>query len=79
MESRKEKVTKEKIDEFIELDKQFWKDRASGKIKDPYHFETKEEQTKWVRAQRFLIYFKTISLEEAIKINKKYEENIKKK
>ena len=79
LKSRKEKVTKEKIDKFIELDKQFWKDRVVEKIKDPYNFETKEEQTKWVRAQRFLMYFKNISLKEAIKINEEYEETIKEK
>jgi len=79
LENRKERVTQEKIDRFIKIDKQFWKDRACGKIKDPYKFETKKEQTIWVRAQRFLLYFKKISLEEAIKINEKYEEAVKEK
>lgn len=79
LENKKEKVTQQKIDRFIKIDKQFWKDRACVNIKDPYKFKTKEEQTIWVRAQRFLLYFKNISLEEAIKLNEKYEEAIKEK
>lgn len=79
LESREEEVTQEKIDKFINIDKQFWSDRASGKIKDPYTFKSKEEQTIWVRAQRFLIYFKDITLKEAVKINEIYEEAVKEK
>ncbi len=79
LKNRKEKITQEKIQKFIAIDNQFWKDRASGKIKDPYPFKTKEEQTKWVRAQRFLIYFNNLSLEEAMKINEQYIEAIKEK
>ncbi len=40
----------EKIKNFIEIDNKFWKDRAAGKIKDPYEFKTNEEKTdynKW--------------------------------
>ena len=69
---KNEKVSKEKIDDFIKIDNQFWKDRAVGKIKVPYEIETKEEQTIWLRAQRFIEYFKNMSLEEAIKMNEKY-------
>ena len=69
---RKEVVTKERIESFINLDNQFWKDRAEGKIKDPYKFNSNEDKTKWVRAQRFIKYFKDISFEEAVEINKKY-------
>ena len=69
---RKEVVTKERIESFIELDNQFWKDRAEGKIKDPYKFKSNEDKTKWVRAQRFINFFKDISFEEAVEINKKY-------
>lgn len=69
---RKENVTDEKIENFINLDNQFWKDRAGGKIKDPYEFKTNEEKTQWVRAQRFIKYFNNILFEEGIEINKKY-------
>ena len=69
---RKENVTDEKIENFINLDNQFWKDRAEGKIKDPHNFKTNEEITEWVRAQRFIKYFNNISFEEGKEINKKY-------
>lgn len=69
---RKENVTDEKIEKFINLDNEFWKDRAEGKIKDPYEFKTNEEKAEWVRSQRFIKYFNNISFEEAIEINKKY-------
>ena len=69
---RREEVTYDKIDRFIALDNQFWKDRAAGKIKNPYEFKNDEEKTKWVRAQRFLNFFKDISFEEAVKINDSY-------
>lgn len=73
---RKEKVNSEKLERFIEIDNQFWKDRAEGKIKDPYEFKNNEEKTEWVRAQRFIKYF-DITLEEAIKVNEKYIEFLK--
>ena len=69
---RKETATKDKVENFINLDNQFWKDRAEGKIKNPYIFKSNEDKTKWVRAQRFMKYFKDISFEEAVEINKKY-------
>lgn len=69
---RKEKYNNKRIEDFIKLDNQFWKDRAEGKIKDPYIFKTKEEKAEWIRTQRFLKYFKNISLEEAIYINNEY-------
>ncbi len=72
-------ISDEKLEEFIKLDNQFWKDRAAGKIKDPYKFETLEERTQWIRAQRFIKYFNNISLEQAIKINNKYIEYLKDK
>lgn len=69
---REENPTDERIENFIKLDNQFWKDRAEGKIKDPYKFKNNEEKTEWVRAQRFIKYFKNISFEEGVEINKKY-------
>lgn len=76
---RKEQVTNEKLENFIELDNQFWRDRAEGKIKDPYKFKTNEEKTTWVRAQRFIKYFNNITLEEAIEINGNYINFLKEK
>ena len=69
---RKEKVTTKKIESFIKIDNQFWKDRADGKIKDPYTFKNNAEKTKWIRAQRFLNFFNGISFEDGVEINQKY-------
>ena len=69
---RKEKVTTKKIESFIKIDNQFWKDRAEGKIKDPYTFKNNAEKTKWIRAQRFLNFFNGISFEDGVEINQKY-------
>lgn len=63
---RGESIVTKKIEEFISLDNQFWKNRAEGKTKDPYKFKTNEEKTEWVSAQRFIKYFKDISLEVGI-------------
>jgi len=68
---RKELATIDRIKNFIDIDNQYWKDRAARKIKEPA-FKNKEEKTKWVRAQRFIKYFKDISFEEAVEINNKY-------
>ena len=68
---RKEKVSDEIVNKFIEFDNKYWKDRSEGKIKDPYEFKTKEEKIEWVRAERF-VRFLNIPLIEAIKINNKY-------
>lgn len=73
---RKEEITEENLDNFIKLDDKYWKDRAEGKIKDPYKFKTLEEKTTWVRAQRFIMYF-DCSFEEAVEINEKYIEYLK--
>lgn len=73
---RKEDLNFNKIEKFIEVDNQFWKDRVDGRIKDPYEFKTLEEKTEWVRAQRFIIYFDNITLQEAIEINNRYMEHI---
>ncbi len=72
LKERKENASYERIENFIKLDNQFWKDRAEGKIKDPYEFKNNEEKKEWVRAQRFIKYFKNISLEQGKEINKKY-------
>ncbi len=41
---RNDAVTSEKLERFIELDNQFWKDRAEGRIKNPYRFKTNKEK-----------------------------------
>lgn len=69
---RKDVVTNEELQRFIELDNKFWKDRAEGRIKDHYKFKTNEEKTEWVRAQRFIKYFNNITLEEGTEINNNY-------
>lgn len=69
---RNEIAINDKIENFIDIDNQYWKDRAQGKIKDPYKFKNDEEKTKWVRAQRFIKFFEDISFEEAVEINNKY-------
>lgn len=69
---RNEKVSQESVEKFIEIDNQFWKDRASGKIKNPYEFKNDEEKTEWLRAQRFVQFFTNISFEDAVNINNEY-------
>ena len=66
------KVSEKELDEYIKFDNQFWRDRASGKIKDPYEFGSKEEKTKWIRSYKFVMFFKDISLEEGSIMNEKY-------
>ncbi len=74
---RKE-VNEKEFERFYSIDCKYWKDRAEGKIKEPYIFKDKDEKAQWNRAQRFLIYFEhKISLEEAIKFNDIYMENLK--
>ena len=63
---------KEKSKRYIDFDNKFWKDRAEGKIKDPYNFKSIEDKTKWIRAERFIRFFNNISFEEAVAINNKY-------
>ena len=70
-------VSKKIINDFLLFDSKFWSDRAEGKIKDPYEFKNKEERTKWIRAYRFVLFFKDITLEEGIDINNKYIEYLK--
>ncbi len=69
---RNETITDERLNAFIQLDNKYWQDRAAGKMKDPFEFKDNEVKTEWVRAQRFIRYFKNISYEEAVNINNKY-------
>lgn len=72
LKERNGKANDDEIDRFIKLDDKYWSDRSKGLAKDPYEFKTLEEKTKWVRAQRFILYFKNISFEDAVKINEMY-------
>ena len=69
---KNEVVSQNRVDSFVSFDNQFWKDRAAGKIKDPYTFKNNEEKTKWIRAERFIRFFDNVSFEEAVDINNKY-------
>jgi putative hydrolase of the HAD superfamily len=64
--------TEERANEWYDCDIQFWKDRVNGLIKEPYEFNSKEEKARWVRSQRFIRYFKDVTLEEAMNINELY-------
>lgn len=77
LQEKNEEISQQRIEEFIKIDNQFWKDRAAGKIKNPYKFKSIEEKTDWLRAQRFIIFFNNISLEEAIEISNRYTEYLK--
>ena len=50
---RKEKVTTKKIESFIKIDNQFWKDRAEGKIKDPYTFKNMQKKQNGLELKGF--------------------------
>ncbi len=73
----KEKYSDEEFDKFLAIDKNYWKERAAGLIKDPRDNMTAKEKAEWNRAQRFLRYFKNITYDEAVKMNEIYEEGLK--
>ena len=73
----KEEITKEKLEKFIKIDKQYWKERAEGKIVEP-EIESLEDKVIWNRCQRFLRYFDNeISFEKAKQLNEIYMEGLK--
>ncbi len=69
---RKDPDYKKKADSFVAFDTKFWSDRAAGIIQDPYEFETIEEKTRWIRAERFIRFFGDVSFDEGVEINRKY-------
>ena len=75
----KDKYSDEEFKKFQTIDKNYWKERAAGIVKDPREGMSKAEKAEWNRAQRFLRYFKGISYEEAVKINDIYTEGLKRK
>ena len=76
LEYLKQDVTKEKIEEFLKLDTKYWHERAQKGITEKKAAPTKEE-IECIRAQRFVIYFRDMSLDEAIKINRMYLQELK--
>ncbi len=66
--------TEDKFNRWYDLDKQFWIDRQNGKIIVPDEYkEPVETKTRWVRSQRYILYFNNeISLEKAMEINDLY-------
>ena len=75
----KDKYSDEEFKKFQTIDKNYWKERAAGIVKDPREGMSREEKAEWNRAQRFLRYFKGISYEEAVKMNEIYTEGLKRK
>ena len=79
MKYKKEKYSDEKFEIFHKIDKKTWKDRAAGKLLTPYE-DDKVKKAEWIRAYRFLQYYKnTISYEEAVNLNNVYMEGMKQK
>lgn len=66
--------TDEKFNRWNKLDKQFWIDRQEGKIIVPDEYiEPVETKVKWIRSQRYILYFNNnITLEKAMEINDLY-------
>ncbi len=79
MEYRKEKYLENKFENFYQIDKKTWRDRAAGKLLTPYE-DNKEKKAEWLRAYRFIQYFNNeISYQEAVHINNIYMEGMKEK
>lgn len=72
LEEKNGRVIEDEVNAFITLDNKFWRDRAAGIIKDPYPFKDNQEKSDWVQSQRFIMFFKNITFEEAKSINRKY-------
>lgn len=76
----KMEVTDKAINDFLILDTEYWRNRANSNSEDVNQFNTLEEKIEYMRAKRFLLYFKNINIDEAKKINncylKKLKENI---
>ena len=69
LEYKNEQFTEEKYEVFNKIDIKFWSDRAKGLVNDPDNFASEDEKTNWVRSQRFILYFKDITIDEALKLN----------
>lgn len=73
----KMEVTDKAINDFLELDTKYWSNRANSNVEDVNQFDTLEEKIEYMRAKRFLLYFKNISIDDAKKINTCYLEKLK--
>lgn len=76
-----EEYTEESFIRWNEFDKQFWLDRASGKIIIPEEYKNpKEKMIEYVRSLRYFLYFDgKITLEQAFEINKIYIDSLNEK
>lgn len=72
-----EEFKEENFDRFYKIDKQTWRDRASGKLVSPYE-DNKEKKTEWVRSYRFREYYNNkITYEESVHMSNIYTEGMK--
>lgn len=79
LEYKEENYTDKKFERFYRIDKETWRDSAAGKLVTPYE-DNIEKKAEWLRASRFLKYFKDcIDYKEAVHINNIYMEGMKKK
>jgi FMN phosphatase YigB (HAD superfamily) len=64
----------EKFNRWYMLDKRYWIDRQNGKINVPDEYnEPIERKVKWVRSQRYVLYFDNkITIQKAMEINDIY-------
>lgn len=69
-----EEYSEEKMIHWFNVDRDFWYERRCGGIVVPDEYMFPQElMIKWVRAQRYIIYFDhKISLEKAFEINEVY-------
>ena len=67
------KMDENKYLSFLEFDNEFWNDYEAGKIAVPNNLDNPQEIADYLRALRFQAFFKTISFEEAIIFNDKYQ------
>ena len=67
----------ENFNRFYKIDKQTWKDRATGKLVSPYE-DNKEKKTEWVRSYRFREYYNNeITYDESVHMSNIYTEGMK--
>lgn len=62
LEGKNCKATEDEANAFITLDNKFWRDRAAGKIKDPYTFKNNQEKSDWVQSQDLLCILRILLL-----------------
>ena len=72
------KFNNELFEEWKRFDTNWWNSLETGNLIIPTEFKTKEEQVTWLRASRFIAFFKdlNISFNNAIEMNKIYTDNL---